>query len=273
MNPAFAIAIAGCGLVLAWIVGRPILVARRRAVLRRRSLTDQERALLRRHWPAYRRLPAALRARLDQLAAVFVGEKQFVGCGGLVVQPAMRLVIAAQACLLLLGRDRHVYDQLRSVLIYPSQFIVPEEHHDEDGVVTEEQSVLAGQAWDVSRILLSWKDVAGAGRGGDAYNVVIHEFAHYLDHEAGGGPGAPGLDTAADRARWAELMRREFAQLREAIRRDEWTFLDSYAAEDPAEFFAVASEAFFEQPREFAAQLPALYTELRRYYRLDPAAW
>ncbi len=273
MSLAFATALAGCALVLAWIVGRPLLKTRRRRALSRRSLGEAERRLLRRHWPAYRRVPAALRPRLDELTAVFVGEKDFVGCGGLVVEPAMRLVIAAQACLLLLGRESGCYDRLRSVLVYPSQFVVPEVRHDEDGVVTEERSVLAGQAWDVSRIVLSWQDVADAGRGGDAYNVVIHEFAHYLDHEAGDGADTSGPGGAADRGRRTAFLQRELERLRDTIRRGEPTVLDPYAAEDAGEFFAVASEAFFEQPRELAAQWPALYAELGRFYRLDPAAW
>jgi hypothetical protein len=159
------------------------------------------------------------------------------------------------------------------VLVYPSQFVVPERWYDEDGVVTEEERVLAGQAWDVSRVVLSWEDVEGAGRDGDSYNVVIHEFAHYLDHEAGGADGAPWIGTGADRRRWAELLRQEFDRLQAAVERGETTFLDPYAAEDPAEFFAVASEAFFEQPAEFAHRQPDLYRELGRYYGLDPAAW
>lgn len=273
MTAAFALAISACLLVIVWILGRPLLAARRRSVLRAGSLGRQQRQSLQLHWPGYDRVPESLRARLDQLTAVFLGEKEFIGCGGLVVTPAMRLVISAQACLLLIGRDRPVYDSLRSVLVYPSQFVVPERWYDEDGVVTEEERVLAGQAWDVSRVVLSWEDVEGAGRDGDSYNVVIHEFAHYLDHEAGGADGAPWIGTGADRRRWAELLRQEFDRLQAAVERGETTFLDPYAAEDPAEFFAVASEAFFEQPAEFAHRQPDLYRELGRYYGLDPAAW
>jgi MtfA peptidase len=139
--------------------------------------------------------------------------------------------------------------------------------------VTEEELVLSGQAWDVSRILLSWEDVEESGHGGLAYNVVIHEFAHYLDLEAGGANGAPRMDSAAARRRWAEVLGAEFGRLQSAVARGEKHFLDEYGAHDEAEFFAVASEAFFEQPREFARSLPALYGELRGYYRLNPAAW
>ncbi|MEX0734535.1 MAG: M90 family metallopeptidase [Steroidobacteraceae bacterium] len=274
MSTAFAIALAGCLAVLAWIVGRPIIAARRRTALHGRALSAAENALLARHWPGYARVPQALVPRLDALTAVFLGEKEFVGCRGLAITPAIRLVVAAQACLLVLGRDRPPYELVRSVLIYPSQFVVAEKWHDEDGVVTEEERVLSGQAWDVSRILLSWEDVENAGDDdGGAYNVVIHEFAHYLDLEAGGADGTPQLDSAADRRRWSAVLASEFERLQDSVERGEETFLDDYAAQDEAEFFAVASEAFFEQPREFARRLPALYGELRGYYRLDPAAW
>ncbi|MGH8250349.1 MAG: zinc-dependent peptidase [Steroidobacteraceae bacterium] len=274
MTLAFAIALASCLAVLAWIVGRPIIAARRRAVLHGRALSGAERALLARYWPGYARVPPALVPRLDALTAVFLGEREFVGCRGLAITPAIRLVVAAQACLLVLGRDRPYYESLRSVLIYPSRFVVAEQWHDEDGIVTEEKRVLSGQAWDVSRILLSWEDVENAGdEDGGAYNVVIHEFAHYLDLEAGGADGTPQLDSAADRRRWSTVLASEFDRLQHAVEHGEETFLDDYAALDEAEFFAVASEAFFEQPREFARRLPALYGELRGYYRLDPAAW
>lgn len=273
MSLALALAIAGGVIAIAWIVGRPWLAARRRRALRDRSLSGDQRGLLRRHWPGYRRLPASLRARLDGLIAVFLAEREFIGCRGLVVTPQMRLVISAQACLLVLGRERRVYDRLRSVLVYPSQFVVPEQWHDEDGVVTEEVRVLAGQAWDVSRILLSWEDVAGAGLDGDVFNVVIHEFAHYLDHETGGAEDAPWLGDATERRRWSALLQQEFELLQAAVAESEETFLDPYGAEDPAEFFAVASEAYFEQPREFMRISPALYQALRDYYGLDPAAW
>ncbi|MGH8197642.1 MAG: zinc-dependent peptidase [Steroidobacteraceae bacterium] len=274
MSTAFAIALAGCLAVLAWIVGRPIIAARRRTALHGGALSAAERALLARHWPGYARVPQALVPRLDALTAVFLGEKEFVGCRGLAITPAIRLVVAAEACLLVLGRDRPPYELLRSILIYPSQFVVAEQWHDEVGVVTEEERVLSGEAWDVSRILLSWEDVESAGDDdGGAYNVVIHEFAHYLDLEAGGADGTPQLDSAADRRRWCAVLASEFKRLQDSVEHGEESFLDDYAAQDEAEFFAVASEAFFEQPREFARRLPALYGELRGYYRLDPAAW
>jgi Mlc titration factor MtfA (ptsG expression regulator) len=259
--------------VIAWIVAGPLLAARRRARHRAAPLGEADRMYLRRRVPLYGAMPEDLRRRLEGLVNVFLAEKEFVGCQGLAVSRPMRLAIAAQACLLVLGRDEHVYDLLRSILVYPSQFRVREEWHDEDGVVTEEERTLSGQAWDVSRIVLSWEDVTGRSGGEEAYNVVIHEFAHYLDHEGGGMDGAPALGGREEHARWAATFQAGFDALRAAVDRGEETLLDPYAAEDEAEFFAVASETFFEAPRELARRHPDLYGQLRAYYRLDPAGW
>ncbi len=270
MNGGLAAALAGCLAVLAWILLPPLFAARRRKRLVERSLTDVERDVLAQYWPGYSRVPPALAARLDALTAVFAAEKDFVGCGGLALTPPMRLAIAAQACLLAAGHDRTPYESLRSVLVYPSQFVVPGEWQDEDGIVTEESRVLAGESWDVSRVVLSWEDVDSRGAPGEAYNVVIHEFAHYLDHESG---GAPWIEGASARRRWMQLLDEELERLRAHARAGETTFLDPYAAEDKGEFFAVASEAFFEEPAMFARELPTLYRAFTDVYRLDPAAW
>jgi hypothetical protein len=266
----FAIMLAGGLAVLAWILLPPMFAARRRGKLVEGSLSSAERAVLAEYWPGYARMPPVLASRLDALTAVFAAEKDFVGCGSLVVTPQMRLAIAAQACLLAVGHEGPPYESLRSVLVYPSQFVVPGEWHDEDGVVTEESRVLAGESWDVSRVILSWEDVDSRGAPGEAYNVVFHEFAHYLDHESGGAPWIAGSDA---RRRWMQLLDGELERLRAQAEAGERSFLDPYAAEDRSEFFAVASEAFFEEPAHFARELPALYRAFSDVYCLDPAAW
>jgi len=260
VSAGFALVLAAAAAIVAWILIEPGLRARRRARHRAGTLDEADRMFLRRRVPVFRRMPGPLQERLEGLVRVFLDEKEFIGCQGLAVTPHMRLAIAAQACLLVLGRDEHVYDALRSILVYPGQFVVPGEWHDEHGVVTEEERVLAGEAWDVSRIILSWEDVQASGRGPEAYNVVIHEFAHYLDHEAGGFERDGTLAA-------------EFESLRVAVDRDEDTLLDPYAAEDEAEFFAVASEVFFERPAELLSRHRRIYDALAGFYRLDPAAW
>ena len=270
MTPGIAIALAGGLAIVAWIAARSFLAARLRRALFENSLDVVARDALARWLPQAERMPPALRDRLERLTAVFVGEKAFVGCGGFQVTPETKVAIAAQACLLVLGRNTHVYDRLHSVLVYPSQFVVPGEWHGEDGVVTEEPRVLAGESWDVSRVILSWEDVDSRGDPGEAYNVVIHEFAHYLDNESG---GAPWIGGTGARRRWLRLLDEELERLRALADAGARSFLDSYAAEDRGEFFAVASEAFFEEPAAFARELPALYRALSGVYRLDPAAW
>ena len=270
MSTGFAIALIGGLAVLAWILLPPVFAARRRGQLVERSLSAAERALLAEYWPGSTRVPPALAPKLDALTVVFAAEKDFIGCGGLVVTPPMRLAIAAQACLLAVGHEGPPYESLRSVLVYPSQFVVPGEWHDEVGVVTEESRLLAGESWDVSRVILSWEDVDSRGAPGEAYNVVFHEFAHYLDHESGGAPWIEGGDA---RRRWARLLDEELERLREQAEAGERSVLDPYAAQDRGEFFAVASEAFFEEPALFARELPTLYRALSDVYRLDPATW
>ncbi len=265
---ALLVALAIGALVLVWLAGAPLLRRRRRGRLLASPPTGRERAALARS-RAWRRLPRALRPRLAARVRVFLAERQFVGCGGLAVSDDMRTEIATQACLLILNRSEHVFDELRSILVYPDEFVVRDDV-EEHGVVTERERTLAGQSWDTSRILLSWRDVRDSG---DGYNVVIHEFAHYLDHEEGAANGAPLLDGPRDYARWAEVMQQAFAALEARTEAGEDTLLDPYAVEDEAEFFAVASEAFFELPRELRAEHPQLYAELAGFYRLDPALW
>jgi Mlc titration factor MtfA (ptsG expression regulator) len=265
---AFIAALAAAALVLGWIVGAPLLKRRRRAGLLASPLPEAARAMLART-RAYRRLPPALRPRLIERVRVFLAEREFVGCGGLAITDAIRAEIASQACLLILNRSEHVFDELRSILVYPDEFVV-RDAVEEHGVVTARERTLAGQSWDTARIILSWRDVRDAG---DGYNVVIHEFAHYLDEEEGAANGAPLLYGPRDYARWADVMQRAYDELAARADAGEDTLLDPYGVEDEAEFFAVASETFFELPRELRAEHPELYAELAGYYRLDPALW
>lgn len=244
--------------VISWLLLPPLLAGRRLRRAGAAGLGEADRMYLRQRMPAYAAMPEALRAQLERLTATFLAGKVFEGCGGLQVTHLMRLAVSAQACLLELGRGPLPFPELRSVLLYPAGFVVDEPREDELGVVTEGPEELSGQAWDTSRILLSWEDV-NARAADSAYNVVIHEFAHYL-HAETGGPGD-------------ELLEAELAVLRSAIDRGEDLTLDPYGAEDTVEFFAVASEAFFETPVRMADSHPQLYACLRRFYGVDPAGW
>jgi Mlc titration factor MtfA (ptsG expression regulator) len=265
--PLIAIAVVAIG-VLGWLIGAPLWRARRRAAVMAQPLPTTTLSVIDRNVPAVRHLPPELRARLESLMAVFIAEKEFIGCNGLVVTDEMRATIAAMACLLVLGRRGH-YDQLHSVLVYPAPFWVEDEVEDEAGVVEKRRRVLSGEAWESSRIILSWEDVLEAARyPGEGYNVALHEFAHYLDAE-GLGLGA-GERTVAE---WADELAAEFEALLNAVDRGEYTFLDPYAAEDEAEFFAVATEDFFERATELLQAHPRLYALLQEFYSLDPVAW
>jgi len=186
----------------------------------------------------------------------------------------MRVTVAAQACLLLLGRPDLRFADLRQVLLYPAAFVVDRVDAGPAGVQSEHRRVLAGESWGLGQVVLSWHDVVeGAAIADDGRNVVIHEFAHQLDQQTGRANGAPALAREQDRRRWAEVLQAEYQALQERLRLGRPGLIDPYAATDPAEFFAVLSEVFFERPALLQAGHPELYVELARFYQLDPAQW
>jgi Mlc titration factor MtfA (ptsG expression regulator) len=271
----YLLVIAAIVAAVFWLIGVPALKGHRRVALGRKPLPQQWVQWLEQDVAAYRRLPAELRERLQALIHIFVRQKQFVGCNALVVTDRMRVVIAANACLLVVNRPgvprEHLYDDLYSILVYPTPFIVPETRRDQHGLVTEGHRVLSGQAWDSRRIILSWEDIELAHPTG--HNVVLHEFAHYLDMEDETMDGAPGLGSKAAHEQWSTIFWAEYDRLRADIQAGTPTLIDPYAATAPAEFFAVVTEVFFGQPVELEAQHAGLYQQLRKYYRLDPARW
>jgi Mlc titration factor MtfA (ptsG expression regulator) len=215
-----------------------------------------------------------LQRQLQRLVKQFLHEKTFVGCAGLDVTEEMRVTIAAQACLLLLNRPTRVYPGLHAVLVYPGAFLVPRKEADEAGVVTETRQDLLGESWGDGRVILSWDHVRRAGLPAEGtHNVVLHEFAHQLDSESGSNNGAPILGSAERYRSWSETLSRDFDLLRRDTYWGQRDVLDPYGATNPAEFFAVATETFFEQPYELAERHADLYTEFQAYYRVDPRNW
>lgn len=245
---------------------------RRRAVVAR-PFPAAWREILRRRVPLVRELPAAHQLRLKQHVQLLLAEVPFVGCAGLQVDDEVRVTVAAQAALLLLGRGGS-FANLREVLVYPGHFVVPRTTAGGDGVVHAARDVLAGQSWERGKVILAWDAVLdGAADPHDGANVVIHEFAHQLDQDTGGANGAPYVGRGTWPRDWARTMNAEYDALRERLAGGVPGLLDAYAAISPAEFFAVASEVFFERPHALAAERPALYEQLRRCYRVDPALW
>lgn len=250
------------------------LTRRRRERLRRKPFPDTWRQYLVRRVPLYLRLPPMDRRELEGHILVFLDEKRFEGCGGLRLTDEVRTVIASQACLLLLHRDTGYYPGLSSVIVYPTSFVVDLRQYDDAGIVTEERGPLVGESWDTGCVVLAWDEVVqSAARDDDGYNVVLHEFAHQLDAEDGITDGAPALPDRSRYRSWSRVFGREYHRLREMLQEGEETVLDGYGASDPAEFFAVVTESFFETPRRLREEYPELYGELREYYRQDPAAW
>jgi hypothetical protein len=279
VSAAIAAILAVALAVLAGLLVPPLLRRRRRRRAFARTLPEPLRDAITRNVPVTQSLPPDLARRLDGLVISFLAEKQFVGCNGLAITDEIRGTIAAQACLLLLGR-RGLYDELQSILVYPGAFWVEDEVHDDDGLVTQRRRELSGEAWDSHRIILSWEDIeATALRPTDGYNVVLHEFAHYLDAEGRGlAPLPPSRVTATvGRVRaleeWHRELIAEYEALCDTVDRGEPTFLDPYAAEDEVEFFAVASEEFIECSAELRTAHPRLYALLCEFYGIDPAEW
>jgi Mlc titration factor MtfA (ptsG expression regulator) len=268
-----ATVLAGLAAVLA-IGLAPAWRARRRRALARQPFPAAWRPVLARWVPQVHRLPVDLQQQLKQRMQVFIAEKPFIGCNGLVVTDAMRVVVAAQACLLLLKRPQWHFADLRQVLLYPGAFVVDRTVHGAGGVVHDARQVLQGESWSQGQVVLSWDDVlAGAADPADGHNVVVHEFAHQLDQADGQANGAPPLPSGMDAARWARVLQAEFDALQNALAAGQPHRLDAYAATNPAEFFAVASEVFFEQGHQLAAERPALYAELAAFYGVEPTSW
>ena len=261
-------------LLVLWLAFAPVHTAWRRQRLRSQPFPAQWRDILRRRVPYFRQMPVDLQLQLKQHIQVFMAEKPFIGCAGLEVTDDMRVTIAAQACLLLLNRRTGYYPQLRQILVYPAAFFV--QRNQQDGPVLHAQRhALAGESWSQGQVILSWDDaLQGATTVGDGRNVVIHEFAHQLDQENGDANGAPYLGGGPARLqRWSQVLGEAFAQLQAQLQRGEPTLLDGYAATNPAEFFAVVSEVFFEQAPALAQAYPALYAQLRAFYRVNPLSW
>ena len=231
-----------------------------------RRLPPRDRALLRARCPLYARLPPAARVAAEDRTRELLRELRFIGCAGLEVTPAMRLLIAFQASLLLARLGTDVCRGLGGVLLYPGDFLAPRSVVDDAGVITEGHERLSGEAVDTARIVLSWADVQAGLSANDGGNVVLHEFAHFLDHALDGTLSAPGRGPGPH-----ALLAREYQSLRAAVDAGEDTLIDPYGAEDPAEFFAVATEAFFERSRALRARHAELYRVLADLYALDPA--
>ena len=225
--------------------------------------------------PIFARLSCQDQVELLGHVHVFLAEKHFEGCGGLEITDEIRVTIAAQACLLLLHRETNYFPWLITILVYPSLYQGEEERHIEGPIWERGRWTRLGHtARQLRSLVIAW-DAAknSAADSSDGRNLVLHEFAHQLDFEDYATDGAPVLATRAEYRTWAKVMTEEFEALRAADEAGKPTLLDTYGATDPAEFFAVATEAFFERPRGLRARHPKLYSEFARYFRQDPVSY
>lgn len=249
---------------------------RRRRVLDA-PFPDAWRAVLEDNVEPYTHLAAADRQRLEQLIQIFIDEKEFEGCDGLVIDDLKRVTIAAEACLLILHQfddlSTPLYPDLVTILVYPHAFRSPLPMRS-GPIVIETPDVRLGESWTRGMVVLSWDSVRqGSHNWHDGHNVVLHEFAHQLDAASGDMNGAPVLGASARYTAWARVLGSEYDDLKARLERGGASDIDAYGATSPAEFFAVITEMFFEKPHALERRHPELFGELLDFYRIDPRAW
>lgn len=244
---------------------------RRRQRVAERPFPDAWVGILEQNFAHWALLSDDERQRLRDLIQVLLEEKSWQGCGGLTLTDEIRVSIAAQAALLLLAIEHDYYDNVDSILVYPSGYVIPRAKV-EGGVVSEEQLAVQGSAHHGGPIVLAWDSARGGGRNArDGKNVVYHEFAHKLDMVDGMVDGTPEFADEAEFQAWVGVMTREYEALCEDARKGRKSLLDKYGATNVGEFFAVATEVFFEKPVQLRKEHAAMYELLRDFYGQDPA--
>jgi MtfA peptidase len=234
---------------------------------RAQPFPEQWKEILNQNVLLYTRLPDWLKLELQGHVLIFLEEKRFEGCGGLQITDEIRVTIAGLACLLLLNRDSTHYHDLTTILVYPTAYFAGDKDE-------ETRQVRLGESWVHGTVVLSWCDVTNTAKDvKDGRNLVLHEFAHQLDQEDGVGDGVPTLELDSHYITWAQVLSKEYETLVKRTQRGNKTLLRAYGATNPAEFFAVATEVFFEQPQKMQEKHPELYQELKQFYRLDPVNW
>ena len=246
---------------------------KRRQNLKSSPFSEEWSKHLLKNFRQYRFLPRELKEELHGLMNVFLDEKRFEGCNGLEITDEIRVTIAAEACLLLLNKKNcSYYPGLSTVLVYPDPYVA-EIHANWGGQIVHDETPLLGESTMQGLLIVCWSNIVDGGADSAEGSVVIHEFAHQLDQEKGFASGMPLLIKGIDPSEWKMIFSRNYESLRKKARRGRHDIIDDYGATNPAEFFAVATETFFDYPQQLKDQHPDLYMELKAYYRLDPAIW
>lgn len=219
--------------------------------------------------PLYRLLSKQLQKTLENQVQLFLAEKNFYGCDGFEINDRVRVAIAGHACLLTVMRSYSDYNEVRSILVYPDVYRVQAQERD-GMVVGVSDQVRAGEASSLGQVVLAWAECeSGAMQPGSPHNVILHEFAHQLDYLDGSADGAPPL-SGEQAEEWQQTMTIAYDNLRHSLRHHRKSWLDPYGATKPAEFFAVLTETFYQQPQHLKEHQPAVYGLLSTFYRIDP---
>ena len=261
------------GLVMLLIIVQPLLLQLQRDRLVQRPFPEQWLAIVKRNVAIYAHLDRDQQRELQGHIQIFLKEKQFIGCLGLLVTEEIRVTIAAIACILLFNRRHTYFPNLCSILIYPNAYVATETVS--DGLVVQERRMTRlGESWKRDQLVLAWAQIAqDITQWQDGQNVVLHEFAHQLDQEEGLAEGVPILPRQSDFDLWAKVMSKAYLELSDRLERGQKVSINSYGATSPAEFFAVVTETFFEKPTVLVKNYPDLYAVLQSYYHLNPIDW
>jgi hypothetical protein len=246
---------------------------RKREKLRAKELKSEWKEIIIKNVKFYNYLSEEMKKELHGLINIFLDEKTFEGCEGLELTDEIKITIAAQACLLLLGRKSDIYPTLRTILVYPHAYFAPLKQRMEDGSIIEGYQARLGESWSRGQVVLAWDEILQDTNDiHDGHNLVLHEFAHQLDNESGAAEGIPDFDKRSTYIVWARVLTKEYNNLISDIIHHRHPLLDQYGATNPAEFFAVATEYFYERPIELKNLHPELYGQFKNFYMLDTAA-
>tara|TARA_R110002110_G_scaffold147129_2_gene337435 strand:+ start:145911 stop:146720 length:810 start_codon:yes stop_codon:yes gene_type:complete len=245
----------------------------RRKFILRKPFPVEWLAIVKNRISFYEKLSTDEQTQLQEMIQLFLAGKKFYGCNGLQLNDDIRITIAAEACLLLLNRNTGIYPRLKHILVYPDAFQAKHSSYNPDGTVAQGTQGLLGESWHHGKIILSWDDVRhGAANIHDGHNVTLHEFSHQLDGEDGISDGTPILPKNAYQS-WAKVLSHEYQELQDDMHNHHRSVMDYYGATNPAEFFAVATETFFEKPEQLQKKHPELFAELQKVYRVNPIDW
>lgn len=260
------------GTILIWKVFTTTRKNRKRARALSTPFPPEWSAIIKANIPPYQKFSPQEKQQLHDYVRIFIAEKSFEGCGGLTLTEEIKVTIAAQACMLLLNRKSDCYPKLFSVLVYPSTYVSGTRRsfnsHPAD------PSVRLGESWGHGAVVLAWDSVkSGTINFRDGHNVTMHEFAHQLDQEDGRSDGAPLLEMRSAYSAWSRVFSKEYKRLQRKTSKGQKSTMDKYGATNAAEFFAVATETFFEKPAQLKKNHPDLYHELHGFYKVNPLAW